>query len=484
MKSHTKRHIRRQIKYFVPLLIFVFCSGIFGLIYFTMMSQTVDLKKEVKTAIPAFGYNKYYAAVTGYTNPVDNLSQSELKKTQVYVASQDKLKVSDFVNTSEVVSDPIQSVINEKARVALVPWDKVDFRVKTLKIDNKYLWDKSVQNYPLVRKDWASSKTETENQFDPRKVTLLTNVGDVILGRHVAYKMRTFNDYNHPWLLMADLLAKGDITFADLETPLSDRVAPPDEGMSFIAPQKAISGLKLAGIDIVSLANNHSTNYGTDTFTDTLNLLKKESIAYVGGGKDLAEAEKPAIVEKNGLKFGFLDYNSIIGAINATTDSPGVAKFDIKPWASSDNQQDIEKIKSAVVNLKKQVDIVVVELHWGVEYQAAPIQSQINVAHAVVDSGADLIIGTHPHVVCGLEEYKNTPIFYSLGNFIFDQEWSTETKQGTVAQTYFYDKKLVASPLVPYQIEDYNQPHLATVEQATQILGRIFGASLSPEFKN
>lgn len=494
--------MKKTLKFFSPLLVFVVLSGAVAFWYMSSMKNAVrvEIPKVIKVG---YTYDKYYAAVTGYTNEVDDISLDDLKKTNVLVAKEDEENVSTSLCHSEATKNPgldpscarddkietrndtkeiITDIIADHSKIAIIPWDKVDFRVKTLSVDGKYLWDKKTKDYPLKVSVKTGNKDELNKKFDQSKITLLTNVGDVILGRHVAYKMRTYGDYTHPWLKMADLLKGADLTFADLETPLSDRVSPPDEGMSFITPRKSIDGLKLAGVDVVALANNHSTNYGTEAFLDTLELLSANNIKYVGGGKDLNEAESTLYHEVNGLKFAFLDYNSIIGAINATDDSAGVAKFDIKPWAKADSAQDIEKIKNAVKTAKKNADIVVVELHWGVEYEAKPIQSQIDVAHAVVDAGADLIVGTHPHVVCGLEEYKSVPIFYSLGNFIFDQEWSTETKQGTVAQTYFYGKKLVSAPLIPYQIEDYNQPHIATAEQAKQIFGRIFGASLSPEF--
>jgi poly-gamma-glutamate synthesis protein (capsule biosynthesis protein) len=488
----------RKLKKFLPIVTALVVLVAFGYIVLNN-ADLLKSKSENSTATPTYKYSRYYAAITHYTSERENVGFSDLKgdltnpeSEKIIIPEEERenikklFEITDystnvtFTKNTEIIS----KIIQKEVGLAIIPIESVDFRVKTLKIDDKFIWDKSVTDYPM------SVTLETENQnfakenFEQKNITKITNIGDVILGRHVAYKMQTYNDYTHPWLLMADFIKNADITFADLEVPLSDQIDPPDEGMSFVAPQKSIEGLKLGGIDIVALANNHSTNFGTDVFSDTLALLKKEGILYCGGGANYDEAYAPAIIEKNGLKFAFLDYNSIVGAVNATEDSAGVAKFAIKPWAETDDEGDIERIKNAVKKAKTEADIVIVELHWGVEYQAEPIQSQINVAHAAIDSGADLIIGTHPHVVEGMETYNNVPIFYSLGNFIFDQEWSTETKQGIVAETYFYGKKLVSTPVTPYQIEDYNQPHMATVDQAKQILGRIFGASLSSDFSN
>lgn len=436
---------------------------------------------------------QYYLAVSHFTDSADNLSLEQIKSRlvnpqneEIYLGKNEKenikklLKINDLSAQVKITEDnQIPALLAEKPnRFALIPFSQVKPSLKTLSIDGHYFWsDPSL--YPLKIKVKSSGEA-----FDPSKIFQLTTIGDVILGRHVAYKMRYYHDYTHPWLKLASLVSQGDLSFADLEVPLSDRTSPPDEGTSFIAPQKSIAGLKLAGIDVVALANNHSTNFGDAAFMDTLALLKKESIAYTGGGKDAQEAYKPLILEKKGLKIAFIDFNSIIGAINASSDSPGVAKLDIKPWAKSDSEEDITRVKQIISEAKEQADIVVAQFHWGVEYEPDPIPSQIKVAHAAIDAGADLIVGTHPHIVQGMELYQDVPVLYSLGNFIFDQEWSIETKQGVVAENFFYNKKLTAIKMTPYQIEDYNQPNFATKVQKNQILSRIFDASLSSDYKN
>ncbi|MDD5692860.1 MAG: CapA family protein [Patescibacteria group bacterium] len=497
MKRSRRRLLRNNKTALIFCAVLLIIGAILSVVFIQPWPKAGKASKNNKTEV--YEYEQYYVPINHFSDKIDTISFAELKNKlanesneDVYVSADERENVRKLFNLDNfqpkvqfLGDQEIVNLVGEKSnRLAIVPFQTADSRVKTLKVDNKLLWDKTATDYTLKLKLKTSDKSKASNAFIQNKITLLTNVGDVILGRHVAYKMRTYNDYTHPWLKMADLLKKGDITFADLETPLSDRVSPPDEGMSFIAPQKSIAGLKMAGVDIVALANNHSTNYGVNVFNDTLELLKKEGISYVGGGINSEEAYRSLFIERNGLKWGFVDFNSIIGAINATDDSAGVAKFAIKPWAEIDDQTDIARIKTMIKETKKQADIVVAEFHWGVEYQADPIQSQVNVAHAAMESGADLIVGTHPHVVQGAESYQGKPILYSLGNFIFDQEWSMETKQGVVAEAYFYSKKLVDIRLIPYQIEDYNQPGLTTEDQSNQILNRIFTASISKEFQN
>ncbi len=494
-RSWTKKYRKKK-----RLIFFVgafFLVGI-GLATFYLVSdksgqaQTFDKNQ--------YQYEQYYVPIVHFTSSLESVSLAELTNKfstgtteEIYITSDQKenvqkvLKVASYHQQVHFLSDEeiLQKITSDRTALAIVPFLAVDSRVKSLSVDNKLLWDKGVSDYPLkAMVTVGDQKVVTKNSFTQNKISLLVNVGDVILGRWVAHKMRIYNDYNHPWLKMADRLSKGDITFINLEVPLSDRITPPEEGMNFVAPQKSISGLKLAGVDVVALANNHSTNFGTAVFADTLELLRSEKINYVGGGMNEAEAYQPLIIEKNNLKWGFVNFNSIIGALEAGEDSPGVAGFAIKPWSRTDNPDDLTRIKTIITQAKQQADIVVAEFHWGVEYETTPIQSQIDVAHTAIDAGADLIVGTHPHIVQAMESYRNVPVFYSLGNFIFDQEWSIETKQGFVAETYFYDKKLISINLVPYQIEDYNQPRLATSDQKGQILSRVFSVSLSDNFRN
>jgi poly-gamma-glutamate capsule biosynthesis protein CapA/YwtB (metallophosphatase superfamily) len=248
--------------------------------------------------------------------------------------------------------------------------------------------------------------------------------------------------------------------------------------MSFVAPKAAIIGLIDSGVDIVALANNHSTNFGVKVFSDMLSLLKEKGILTVGGGENISEAEKVTIIEKNGQKWAFLNWNAIVGAVSAKDDVPGVAQISMKPWAKTDSEEDFKKVEQAISDAKKVSDVVIVEFHWGVEYVTNQLDSQRTLARRSIDAGADLIIGTHPHAVQGSEIYMGKYITYSLGNFIFDQEWSQGTKEGTVLESYFYGKKNVASNLAPILIEDYNQPRFLSEIEGRSIIERIKTVSL------
>ena len=164
-----------------------------------------------------------------------------------------------------------------------------------------------------------------------------------------------------------------------------------------------------------------------------------------------------ALIDVNGIKFGFLNYNSIPGSLNAGIGTPGVSFVHLKPWEKEDRQADIDTMLSDISAMRLQCDVLVVIMHWGVEYKGvAPMQ--VNLAHNFIDSGADIVIGTHPHVVQPVEVYKNKIIAYSLGNFVFDQMQSDETREGYMLQIYLSGKDLTGFKVFPYKIYDYAQP--------------------------
>jgi gamma-polyglutamate biosynthesis protein CapA len=196
---------------------------------------------------------------------------------------------------------------------------------------------------------------------------------------------------------------------------------------SFRMDPVVIPALRGAGVGVVSLANNHIADWGRTAFIDTLGRLAENEIAYTGGGNNKTEAEMPAIIEKYGMKIGFLGFTDVgPNYMTADTEKAGILLAD-------DINFD-EIIKSAV----KQVDYLVVTFHFGEEYQNKHNIRQEYLAHQAIDDGAKIVIGTHPHVVQDTEIYKNGFIAYSLGNFVFDQSWSKPTMRGMLLEVKLY----------------------------------------------
>lgn len=287
------------------------------------------------------------------------------------------------------------------------------------------------------------------NTGDSQEIRLMAT-GDVIPARSVNFQMVKRNDFRYPFLKTADLLNTADIVFINLESPLVPKCSTTVEGMIFCGNERAVGGFNFANVKIASLANNHIGNYGNDGIDNTIKLLEKNNISVTGVN------EKQTILTIKGKKFGFLGYNDI--------EKNDKLKISL---AYKD------AIATEVASLKKETDFVIVAFHWGIEYNSNPTSGQKELAHLAIDNGADLIIGNHPHWVQGVEIYKNRFISYAHGNFIFDQMWSRETREGVVGEYVFGENGLKDVSYYPVVIEDYAQPRFAKEEEADKILKRM-----------
>lgn len=234
-------------------------------------------------------------------------------------------------------------------------------------------------------------------------------VGDVNLGGRVNTIIKQ-NSYLYPVSKLKPILTHADITFGNLECALSNRGQPVgNKEFTFCGSPQNIQTLLSGGFDLVSVANNHSKDFGVDAFLDTLKILAENGVKPVGGGKNLDEALNPVIIKKSGLKIAFLAFSDIL-PYNwpATKTKPGVASF-----------RDLTEVKKTIARAKKQADQVVVSIHWGIEMSAQPLSQQEKIARQLIDSGATLIIGHHPHIIQKIKPYKTGLIAFSLGNFIF-----------------------------------------------------------------
>ena len=197
------------------------------------------------------------------------------------------------------------------------------------------------------------------------------------------------------------------------EFPYSTRgTQAPDKQFTFRIDPAYISLLAESGVDIVTLANNHVLDYGTEALSDTFQTLDDAGIAYAGAGNSLKRAEKLILKKAGGKTFGFLAASRVfpVASWNVENQAPGVL-----------SAYDPSRLLAAVSAARSRCDYLFVYVHWGIERNTAPERYQTDLAHALVDAGADAVIGAHPHVLQGVEMYRDKPIFYSLGNFIFYQ---------------------------------------------------------------
>lgn len=284
-----------------------------------------------------------------------------------------------------------------------------------------------------------------------QEATLLFG-GDAMLSRVVGSKTVASKNWGWPFAHISSTLAAADLTIINLESPftIGNNHVVTTGSFSFNADPMMVQGLKDAGVDLVSLANNHILNQGRKGLADTMSVLQENGIAFAGAGLNETAARQPVIKEVGGVKIGFLAYAYPDDYQVATEKQPGTANLDA------------DKMRADVAALKPQVDLVIILLHAGTEYENQPNKQQIAFAHAAIDAGADLIVGHHPHWVQQVEQYNGKTIIYSLGNLVFDQMWSTETTEGALASVKITNKQISGISYAPIVIEDYGQPKIVT----------------------
>ncbi|MFZ5823129.1 MAG: CapA family protein [Bacillota bacterium] len=238
----------------------------------------------------------------------------------------------------------------------------------------------------------------------PPQVTLVF-VGDVMLARVPGEHVAKGED---PFVPFADLLAGADLAVANLECVIATVGQRVPKAYNFRCDPRNVP-LLARHFDAVSVANNHSGDFGPEAFAEQLDLLKQGGVPYFGGGKDLAEAHAPLILERNGLKIALLGYNEVeLRSFEAGPERPGLA------WSVD------EQVERDIRAARERADLVVVYPHWGLEYHFEHSARQAELARKMIDAGADLVVGAHPHVIQPVELYKGRLIAYSLGNFVFD----------------------------------------------------------------
>jgi poly-gamma-glutamate synthesis protein (capsule biosynthesis protein) len=319
-------------------------------------------------------------------------------------------------------------------------------------------------NQQKGEKDFLDFLTRKKKLPQTNEEVSFIAVGDISYSRGVERIVKQQKDINYPFLKISDYLKDADLVFGNLETPITQGPEIPDFEMVFRSNPGTEQALKEAGFSIVSLANNHTPNFGEQGLKDTFSYLEKVGIKYVGAGKNEQEANQSVYIEAKGIKFAFFAYNDanvVPASYEAISTRAGTAFMR--------KEKMIESVKEA----KQKANFVIVSMHSGTEYADNPNDSQVSFAHAAIDAGADLVIGHHPHVVQTMENYKGKYIFYGLGNFVFDQMWSQETEQGLIVKAYFTKDGIGKISILPVMMENFAQPKMAKSNNAEKILQRL-----------
>ncbi len=292
-----------------------------------------------------------------------------------------------------------------------------------------------------------SPKKTVEVAEPPAGPTQILFLGDMMLGRGVASRMSDLGggasfDY------VRSRLVETDYVVANLEGPISDRGTNVGSKYSFRFVPEAADWIAEAGIDLVSTANNHAWDWGRDALCDTRTLLSAADVASVGTGCDEVSANTPHVAMIGDSRVLFMSYTNLYPTgLTAKGDVPGVSDLNLS------------RIDDMITSFREEgPGITVMLMHWGEEYEIRSHPIQQNWAYDLIDLGVDLVIGHHPHVTQEIERYKDGWIFYSLGNFIFDQYFSEETMSGFGVEFAISDNKLHGFTVLPYSLNSLYQP--------------------------
>jgi poly-gamma-glutamate synthesis protein (capsule biosynthesis protein) len=308
---------------------------------------------------------------------------------------------------------------------------------------------------------------------EPEQVTTLTVVGDVMLGRRVGERAGAEGDPSYPLRPMQRRLRSADITVGNLESTLSDDGAPTQGGDSFHADPRVRAGLRDAGFDALSLANNHTGDYGDAALVETVDLLRAAGLRPFGAGPDLVAARRAAVVERHGVRFGFLGFNAIGETPAAGPGQPGATRVSMPPRTGPLNREALGVVLDDVRALADRVDVVVVMPHWGTQYTERPEPVQEYVARRLVRAGADLVVGGHPHWVQGASLIGDSLLVNSLGNFTFDMT-TPETNEGLVLEATYWGEQLKGVTFVPYWIGPDHAPRLVPYAAAQRLFANFW----------
>ncbi len=437
-----------------PFEIFIYVLGaVLVGILFGFGSYLKDSPVNIfETVTPLFEVNKYVGAIV-YDHDLDKFANYE------HVQSDEKpLETARAIDSSQFIVAAIDSTRNDdildEIHDTTIEGVLKNFefeRVKYLAIENPndikaalYYFD-MIGAHKVDKIDGAFYFKKGSKLDVQRPITLL-GFGDVMLGRHVRTLMDR-NGMDYPFRNIGQL--KGtDFVHANLEGPIKEQFINTGKGIEFKFKPDIVWQLKNAGINIVSIANNHALDQGWTGREDTKKHLNIAGIRWFGHPKNEIE-DNAYITEVAGKKFAFVGFDDVVYKIDG------------------------DKARELISRLDGEVDYVVVSAHWGVEYVHNPTQRKVNFAHDWIDNGADLIIGHHPHVVQTMEVYNGVPIFYSLGNFVFDQYWSHDTQEGMGFAMEINEEGYVIY-LLPYSLPN-SQPEFMVGEARRAFLEKFVG---------
>lgn len=326
---------------------------------------------------------------------------------------------------------------------------------------------------PTSTQNEIPAPTNTSTPTPISRTTLLFT-GVIVPARCVQAAIDEYQDSDYLYDEVRDVIQGANLAIGTLNSTIGDFA--PRTGCIptyvLVGGSENADALQGAGFDLMSVATNHIKNCGLSNcgdraFFDTMENLERVGITPIGAGDNLQEAMEPKVVEINGVRFGFVSLGQLEPIAFASEDTPGIAVLTE------------ENLRSAILAAREVSDVVIVMPHWGPEDVPVPNWSQRDLAEVAVESGADLVVGNHTHVVQAIEEIDGVQVFYGLGNFVFDQNWDLHHQQGVILLATFEGSQLVEYQLIPTHVDFDGRVHIAGEQEAAQILDRIAEVSRS-----
>lgn len=421
--------------------------------------------------------------VVGFWSSTEGISRSELEAALAGRSRHYRRVLASVAvpGSTPSTSALIRAAVNRDPRtLGLLPADQVTVDVHALSVDGLDLFGngrlRSLARWPLLVSGAPGTRPSS---FDAASTWTLVAGGDVMLDRSVyerAVRQRKGADY--PWDggsaaiigrrcctpagyplptvrrtgpggTVRALFREADLAVVNLEGPALDAFRWHPHGLTFTFDPALLKGLSNAGIDVVTIGNNHIGNAGPAGVVETIRHLDELGIAHVGAGRDAASARQPAWFDVAGQRVAFLGYDDIRPAYNATSKRPGSARLTTVGYRA-----DIAGARASGA------DVVLVLPHWGTEYTAAASSGQQVHARRLADAGATLVLGSHSHSAGAVDQVDGHPVLYSLGNLVFDITRSEETVEGLIVEITFSGPRPVQIRLHPTVIVDSAQPNL------------------------
>lgn len=477
--SQPRLTTRRRTTKTKPLFILVIMAiGFAGFLVFGKLPDNVPQKLEIfssPTPLPVKTITHYFVPVGNQEMP-NNISLKKLKASELVTTNTNADIFPDGFQADVVSQEALDGEI-QKGKIAIVSLDETMPSWKVLKLEGVNIWEKDFdkESYPLKYVEKRPGESGDEDELSQKELTTIFAGGEIIPARAVdRLGLNVTDNYTYLFDDLRNEISIADLALAQLENPVLGDPNPCTGCVVFVSDERVVKGLKDMGFDVLAVSGNHMGDGGQAGYKRTAEVLDANKMKYTGMGKGDKELLKPAIFEVNGKKIGVMSADDIAYFYwDSSGESYSTNTFStINNGQTLVNQERVKKIRD--IKTKNEIDYLMMYESWGVEYTNKATAHQQELAHAFIDNGVDMVIASHPHWVQNIEFYKGKPIFYALGNFVFDQTHTLETRQSYALNLNFYKGEFKNFEIIPLQTCGYHQT-------ANNLTGKYLEGAISLE---